>query len=170
MSTIRTYLDKVLVFFCVALFILMTIVGTYQITTRYFFNSPSTISEELITYSFAWLSLLAACYVFGQRGHLCMSFVYSKFVGKSRVILDVLSELTIAVVAVLLFIYGGQYMALSNMEQVTASLGVNMGAIYLILPISGFIILIYNVLNLYDLFKLFNSENVSEYGKNDYQD
>ncbi len=99
-----------------------------------------------------------------------MSFVYSKFVGKSRVILDVLSELTIAVVAVLLFIYGGQYMALSNMEQVTASLGVNMGAIYLILPISGFIILIYNVLNLYDLFKLFNSENVSEYGKNDYQD
>ena len=115
MSTIRFYLDKSIAIFCVFIFIFMTIVGTYQITSRYFFNSPSTISEELITYSFAWLSLLAASYVFGQRGHLCMSFVYSKFVGKSRVVLDMLSEITIAFVALFLFIYGGQYMAFSNL-------------------------------------------------------
>ena len=62
MQAIRNGLDKALIVFCVFLFMMMTVVGTYQIVTRYFFNSPSTISEELITYSFTWLSILAAAY------------------------------------------------------------------------------------------------------------
>ena len=52
MQSLRQILDKVLITICVVLFIEMTIVGTYQIVTRYFFNSPSTISEEIVTYSF----------------------------------------------------------------------------------------------------------------------
>ena len=60
MEAIRKLLDKCLITFCVFLFMFMTVIGTYQIVTRYFFNSPSTISEELVTYSFTWLSILAA--------------------------------------------------------------------------------------------------------------
>ncbi|WP_286035466.1 TRAP transporter small permease [Succinatimonas hippei] len=167
MPIIRKTLDKIIVWFCVIVFAFMTVVGTYQIVTRYFFNSPSTISEELITYCFTWLSIVAAALVFGSRGHLCMSFVYSKFKGKKRVVLDVLSEVTIAAMSVLLLIYGGQYMVLSNMSQITASLGINMGFVYAVLPISGLFILIYNLLNIYDLFKLWNSPDINEYGQHD---
>lgn len=52
MQVLRKVLDKCITSFCVLLFMAMTCIGTYQIVTRYFFNSPSTISEELITYSF----------------------------------------------------------------------------------------------------------------------
>lgn len=45
----------------------MVIIGTYQILVRYIFNNPSTISEELLTYSFTWMSLFAAAYVFGKE-------------------------------------------------------------------------------------------------------
>ena len=57
MEAIRKLLDKCLITFCVFLFMFMTVIGSYQIITRYFFNSPSTISEELVTYSFTWLSI-----------------------------------------------------------------------------------------------------------------
>ena len=30
----------------IALFVFMTLIGSYQIVTRYFFNKPSTVSEE----------------------------------------------------------------------------------------------------------------------------
>lgn len=53
MEGIRKGLDKLILFICVVLFMLMTVVGTYQILVRYVFKSPSTISEELISYSFA---------------------------------------------------------------------------------------------------------------------
>ena len=52
----------------------MTVIGTYQIVTRYFFNKPSTVSEELLTYSFTWMALLASAYVFGKRDHMRMGF------------------------------------------------------------------------------------------------
>ncbi|HIV15282.1 MAG TPA: TRAP transporter small permease [Candidatus Avisuccinivibrio pullicola] len=166
MQAIRNGLDKALIVFCVFLFMMMTVVGTYQIVTRYFFNSPSTISEELITYSFTWLSILAAAYVFGSRGHLCMAFVYGKFTGAKRVYLDIFSEVLVVLTAVLLLIYGGYIMAYENTNQVTASLGVNMGLVYAVLPLSGIIITIYGVLNLADMFKKLKSPDLDTYGVN----
>ena len=164
MQAIRNILDKVIITFCVILFMMMTVVGTYQIVTRYFFNSPSTISEELITYSFTWLSILSAAYVFGQRGHLCMAFVYNKFTGAKRVYLDMFSEILVILTAILLLIYGGYIMAAENVTQLTASLGVNMGLVYSVLPISGIIITVYGVMNLLDMVKQLKDPDLASYG------
>lgn len=164
MQALRKVLDKSIMSFCVFLFMMMTVIGSYQIITRYFFNSPSTISEELITYSFTWLSILSASYVFGQRGHLCMAFVYNKFTGAKRVYLDMFSEILVIITAVLLLIYGGYVMAAQNMSQLTASLGVNMGLMYAVLPLSGVIILVYGILNFADMVKKLKDPDLASYG------
>ena len=62
LTSIRKVIDTVLSYACGIVFAFMVCVGTYQIVTRYFFNSPSTVSEELLTYSFTWMALLAAAY------------------------------------------------------------------------------------------------------------
>ena len=72
MHKLRAAIMKILGVVITLLFILMTLVGTYRIVTRYFFNRPSTISEELLTYSFTWMSLLASAYVFGKRDQLLL--------------------------------------------------------------------------------------------------
>lgn len=164
MQGLRNVMDKCIMTFCVFLFMMMTVVGTYQIITRYFFNSPSTISEELITFSFTWLSILSASYVFGQRGHLCMAFVYSKFTGAKRVFLDMFAEILVIVTAALLLVYGGYVMAAQNMNQLTASLGVNMGVVYGVLPVSGLIILVYGVMNFLDMVKKLSDPELAKYG------
>ena len=155
MQGLRKILDKVIMVFCVFLFMMMTVVGTYQIVTRYFFNSPSTISEEIITYSFTWLSILSATYVFGSRGHLCMAFVYNKFTGAKRVCLDIFSEVLVIGTALFLLVYGGYIMASENMSQLSAYLGVYMGLLYAVLPLSGVLISVFGILNLADMFKMF---------------
>lgn len=170
MQGLRKILDKTIITFCVFLFMMMTVVGTYQIVTRYFFNSPSTISEELITYSFTWLSILSAAYVFGQRGHLCMAFVYNKFTGAKRVYLDMFSELLVILTAILILIYGGAIMTSQNMTQLTASLGVNMGLMYAVLPIAGVIILVYGFLNFVDMIKKLKAPDLDNYGKEEVED
>ena len=55
LHTIRKWLDRIVGIICIFLFALMVVVGSYQIITRFIFNNPSTISEELLTYSFAWM-------------------------------------------------------------------------------------------------------------------
>ena len=47
METLRKGLDKVLEFVCCVLLGLMTIFATWQVASRYVFNKPSTVTEEL---------------------------------------------------------------------------------------------------------------------------
>ena len=78
---IKEILMKLTGYLSVLLFAFMTVIGTYQIVTRYVFNRPSTVSEELLTYSFTWMALLISAYVFGKRDHMRMEFFAQRFTG-----------------------------------------------------------------------------------------
>ena len=128
-ASIRKWMDKIIMGACIVLFGLMVIVGSYQIITRYFFNKPSTVSEELLTFSFVWMALLASAYVFGIRDHMRMGFLADKIQGKGRIVLDIVIEILILVFALLTLVWGGSAIMQLSMQQMTASLGVPMGYI-----------------------------------------
>ncbi len=150
MQGLKNALNKILETICIALFAFITIVGTYQIITRYIFNSPSTISEELLTFSFTWLALLAAALVFGKRDHMRMEYVANLFKGKSSIMLSIFSELMVLSFALIVLVYGGTQITKLTAMQITASLGINMSYIYVIVPISGVLIVLYNIINIYE--------------------
>ena len=142
----RHGLDTVLSWVCALLFAAMVVVGTYQIVTRYFFGRPSTVSEELLTYSFTWMALLSSALVFGKRDHMRMGFLADKITGTPRKVLEIISECLVLLLAAV----GVSIMKLT-MTQVTASLGIPMGTVYTVLPLSGALIVVYSVLNIIDL-------------------
>ena len=150
-NPIRNSINKVLSAVCCFLFAAMVIIGTYQIVTRYIFNSPSTVSEELLTYSFAWMALLISAYIFGKREHMRVAFLADKLTGKPRIILEVFIELIVMAVAVIVLLYGGLSIMQLTMTQKTASLGIPMGIVYSVVPISGALIAVYGVFNIIDL-------------------
>lgn len=148
---IRQVIDVTLSSLCVIIFALMVIIGTYQITTRYFFNKPSTVSEELLTYSFTWMALLASALVFGKRDHMRMGFLADKLTGTPRRILEIVIELLVMLLSGSVLVYGGATIMQLTMTQVTASLGIPMGIVYTVVPLSGVIIVFYSILNIIDL-------------------
>lgn len=151
LHSIRKGIDFVLSSACAIIFGLMVIVGTYQIVTRYFFNSPSTVSEELLTYSFTWMSLLASAYVFGKRDHMRMGFVADKLTGTPKKVLDIVIECLNMLLAASIMVYGGYTIMNLSMTQITASLGIPMGVVYIVVPLSGILIVLYSILNIIDL-------------------
>ena len=84
METLRKGLDKVLEFVCCVLLGLMTIFATWQVASRYVFNKPSTVTEELVLICFVWMGLLGAAYVFGKQEHMRMSFLVDKLSEKNQ--------------------------------------------------------------------------------------
>lgn len=148
MTRLKTVLDRIVETVCIILFGFMTIVGIYQIVTRYFFNAPSTVSEELLTFSFTWLALLSAALVFGRRDHMRMSFLADKASPRGRLILEMISIVITLIFSVLVMIYGGIYITKLTMTQVTASLGIPMGIVYSVVPISGVLTILYSLINL----------------------
>ena len=130
LDNIRNVMNKVIRIVCILLFAFMVIIGTYQILVRYIFNSPSTVSEELLTYSFTWMSLFAAAYVFGKREHMRMGFLADKLNKKKLTILNAIIEIIIIAFALIVMVYGGISITSLSMTQKTASLGIPMGYVY----------------------------------------
>lgn len=155
LNQIKTLLLKILGVLIVFLFAFMTIIGTYQITTRYFFNKPSTVSEELLTYSFTWMSLLASAFVFGKRDHMRMGFLADKISGEKKKWLEAAIDLLSFAFAAVVMVYGGISITRLTMIQTTASLQVPMGLIYIIVPVSGILIMFFSLVNALEM--IFNS-------------
>lgn len=148
---IRSVIDLVLSSLCAFVFAAMVVIGTYQIITRFIFRNPSTISEELLTYSFTWMALLASAYVFGKRDHMRMGFMADKLNAAGQKVLNIFSEILVMLLAGSVMIYGGVAIMDLTMTQSTASFGIPMGVVYAIIPVSGVLIVIYSILNIIDL-------------------
>lgn len=148
---IRGILMKILGVCMVFLFALMTVIGTYQIVTRYFFNKPSTVSEELLTYTFTWMALLASAFVFGKRDHMRMGFLADKFTGPGRKWLEAAIDGLTFLLAAVVMVYGGISITRLTMIQTTASLRIPMGYIYMIVPVVGILIMIFSFINAMDM-------------------
>lgn len=151
MHKVRAGIMRVLGIVITCLFALMTVIGTYQIVTRYFFNRPSTVSEELLTYSFTWMALLASAYVFGKRDHMRMGFLADQLTGVPRKYLEIGIDLLSFLLAAVVMVYGGIAITKLTMIQKTASLQVPMAYIYVIVPVTGALIMIFSLMNAIDV-------------------
>ena len=153
METLRKRLDKVLEFICCTLLALMTILVTWQVVSRYVLNNPSTVTEELVLFSFVWMGVLGGAYLFGKNEHMAMTFLFDKLSEKNQIKVRIFFELVIMAFAVFILVFGGWNMSKLSMGQLSSSLQIPMGYIYLALPLSGITTMIYNALNISDIIK-----------------
>lgn len=153
MRIMRRIIDKTIEFICIFLIGTMTVLVTWQVITRYFFKSPSAVSEQLSKYMFVWLVLLASAYVFGKREHMSIVFLKNKLIGFKRCLIEIISEIIIMIFSSQILLFGGFRNTLLTLTQHDSALPVTIGQIYIIIPICGIIIVFYSVCNILDFIK-----------------
>lgn len=148
MECIKNILDKIIEIFCIVILGIMTLLVTWQVITRYFFNNPSVVTEQTSQYLFVWLVMYGSAYVFGKREHMQISFVRDLSPKKIRKFIDIFQEIIITIFVIGVMIYGGYFTTLRQMGQIDAALQIPMGVIYSVIPISGVIIIFYAIYNI----------------------
>lgn len=151
MKNLRAMMDKIMRVLNVAVLVGLVILVVWQVITRYLLGQPSVWSEELASYGFAWVTMLGAAYVFGLRDHMNVDVLVVNLSVKTQKLLAIFSEVLILIFAVTILIYGGIQNTLLTIEQLSSSLPITMGYWYSIVPISGVFIVVYNILNIYDI-------------------
>lgn len=151
MSQIRKILDTILSVLAGVSFTAMVLLTCWQVFTRYILGNPSSWSEELVAYLFAWMALLGASIVVGERGHMNIPLLVEKVNPGMRKALCILAEVIAAVFAASILVYGGIKITSLAMGQMTSSLGVAMGVFYTVMPISGVLNVIYSIINIVDI-------------------
>lgn len=148
MKAVTRVLERVLSVACVVLFAVLVGVVVWQVFTRQVLNSPSTWSEEAARYLFVWLGLFAAALVFSERGHIAVDFAIRKLPKQALRGALVLIQLAIITLAGLVFVYGGWRYSQQAWAQELSALPVNVGVMYLVMPITGLLIIWFAVTHL----------------------
>ncbi|MCW2131856.1 TRAP transporter small permease [Arthrobacter sp. VKM Ac-2550] len=145
MHAIKKFFDKLLAVACVVLFAVLVVTVVWQVFTRQVIQDPSAWTSELAQYLFVWLGLFGAALVFAERGHIAVDFVVRKLPERAERAVAVFVQMVIVVFAAVILIWGGYRVSVQSWSQALTGLPVNVGPLYLVMPITGVIIIFYAI-------------------------
>ena len=148
MKALRNLLNTILNVLAGLSLTVMVVLTTYQVITRYVFNAPSTWSEELVGYLFAWSTMFGAAIVSGERGHMNIPILVDKFNPPMRKALHIFSEVIAFLFSASILVLGGFQVSSLAMGQQTSSLGVAIGVFYWVMPVCGVLMALFAILNI----------------------
>ena len=151
MKQLRIILNRTLHVLAGGSFLAMVALTCWQVFTRYILQNPSSWSEELVSYLFAWMSLFGASIVVGERGHMNIPILVERMGKGGRKFFAIFAEIVACLFAGVILVYGGIQITDLAMGQMTSSLGLPIGVFYIVLPLSGVINIIYTILNIIEI-------------------
>jgi TRAP-type C4-dicarboxylate transport system permease small subunit len=149
-STFRGKLDKAVALLLIIILGIMVLNVTWQVVSRYVFQSPSSFTDELSRYMLIWLGMLGAAYVAGKNEHLAIDILPQKLTGKPKMRLMIFIHIIIIAFVLPVMIMGGGNLVYITfvLEQKSATLQVPLAYVYAIIPLSGLLILYYQISNI----------------------
>ena len=141
----KAALDTALGWMLVLLMGLAVVNVLWQVFTRFVLSSPSSFTDELARYLLVWVGLFGAAYASGKRMHLSIDLLRTKLTGQALHWHSVVVVGIVALFALFVMVVGGwRLVSLSFLlGQTSAALEVPLGVVYLALPASGLLIVVY---------------------------
>ena len=151
MKPLRKTINRALNCLAGVSFLAMVSLTCWQVFTRYLLKQPSSWSEELVSYMFAWMSLLGASLVTSERGHMNIPILVDLAGPGGRKLLQCLGEIIAFLFSLIILTFGGVQIAQLAMGQMTSSLGVPIGIFYVVLPLCGVLNMLFTLLNIAEI-------------------
>ena len=158
----RKGIDKILGGVLVFLMMLMTVDVLYGVFMRYVLSSQPGWTEEIARFCLMWIGILGAAYASGQSNHLSIDLISEKLSERgNRRLTTFINLLIVAFAGGVLLIGGIRLMYVtSHLGQTSAGLELPMSIIYSVLPISGFLIVLYKLMDLFSSVETIQQPNV----------
>ena len=111
-----------------------------------------TWSEELVSYLFAWASLMGAAIVTSERGHMNIPILVEKCSPGGQKALNCLCELIAFIFSAVILVYGGVQIS-TGYGADDIFLGFPLEFFNIALPLCGILKVIYTVMNMIEIVK-----------------
>lgn len=149
-------INKTLSIVLVILMVNITLIVLWQVFSRFVLNNSSSFTEELSRYHLIWISLLGAAYITGQRLNLAIDLISDKLSNKHRKVNAIVINVFVGIFAfVVMFIGGANLVKMSfELNQVSSSMPLKIGYVYMVLPLSGILIVIYTLVDIFKTNKI----------------
>ena len=153
MDSIFKLLRKLLYGISVAAMIVMLVIIFMQVITRYIFGFSFEWSEELARFLFVWVVFLGSALIMGEDGHLAVELMPRLLDGTKPGFLLNLFINACGYVFILLLIIQGWKMTETMTFQTSPGLNISMSYVYVIMPVSGVLMLMYHIKDTIKIFR-----------------
>jgi TRAP-type C4-dicarboxylate transport system permease small subunit len=119
----------------------------WQVFTRFVIGIPSSFTDELARYLMIWVGVLGAAYISGKKMHVAIDLIPKKFNDETQIKLVTFVNSLIILFSFGALIIGGLRLVFITyiLEQYSAALQIPLALVYLVIPISGALIIFYKV-------------------------
>ncbi len=151
----RKTIEKLLEWFLVFLMSILVLDVLWQVFSRYVLNAPSSYTDELAGYLLIWVGVLGAAYVAANREHLAIDLLLQRSSPKRKFKLEVIIAVCIILFSVMVLVVGGSWLAYTRfyLSVKSSALGLPLGIVYMVLPISGLLITYFDIDNILKMIK-----------------
>ncbi len=146
----RKKVDDILGKILVVIMSVMVINVLWQVATRYLVGTPSSFTDELARYLMIWLGLLGAAYVSGKNMHVAIDILPSKASLPVQRRIKIFVSIVLIIFALAALVIGGLRLVYISyiLGQKSPALQIPLALVYLVIPISGLLIIYYKMLDL----------------------
>ncbi|HBG27671.1 MAG: hypothetical protein A2Y10_10285 [Planctomycetes bacterium GWF2_41_51] len=146
-KSIKLIFDRIINLLAIFIMSILVIDVVWQVIARYVLKNPGAWTEELSGFLLIWAGLLGTCISHREKAHLGIDYLVEKFQPQNRDLIRILISLLTTVFAISVLVCGGCQLVKATFitNQYSPALGIQMGYVYLILPISGILIIIYSL-------------------------
>ncbi|MCL6266289.1 TRAP transporter small permease [Flagellimonas myxillae] len=150
---LRNKVDLVIGRALIIIMAIMVVNVLWQVFSRYILGSPSSFTDELARYLMIWLGVLGAAFVAGKNGHVAIDLIPSKLNAKSQKTVKKVVAILIILFSLTALVIGGSRLVYITyvLQQYSPALQLPLAIVYLVLPISGMLIIYYKILDLKNL-------------------
>lgn len=148
-------LNRILEIALIAIMSILVVDVLWQVTSRYVLSSPSSFTDELAGFLLIWVGLLGAAYVAGRNEHLAIDLLLQKTRLSRKRNLMIFIQLCILIFATTAMVIGGSWLVYTRfaLNVKSAALELPLGYVYIVLPLSGFLIVYYSLRSIILLIK-----------------
>lgn len=147
MNKLTRHINAVLKGVMIFLMAVLLIDVCWQVFSRYVLQNPSSFTDELARFLLIWLTLFGAAYLAGQKEHLAIEILSNKM---NPLLHSVLMNGFMFIFAFFVMVIGGAILVstILELDQMSPNLQIPMGYVYLVIPISGFLICYFSIANI----------------------
>jgi len=131
----------------ILLMLAMTGMVFMQVVMRYVFNAPIGWAEELPRFAFVGISFLGAAALVRREKHIQVTVFFDRFPSVLKWTARFITHIA-ALICVGFFLKGGVEITSDEWMQLAPASQFPMGWVYLVIPVSAFLMLVYTLIHL----------------------
>ncbi len=146
----RSKIDAVLGNILVVIMAIMVLNVLWQVFTRFVTGNPSSFTDELARYLMIWIGVLGAAYVSGRNLHVAIDILPTRSTEKTQKWLRAIVTVLVILFVFFAFVIGGSRLVYISyvLGQQSPALQLPLSVVYIIIPISGLLIMYYKLSDL----------------------